>query len=295
MRRAADTADFLEQVVAERREYARRADRRGTPEVRRDNLWTHAQRTGYANGRWDTHADDALTGTLARLGGAMGVIAEVKRVSPALGVLRRDVDAGGQARAYVGAGACAISVLTEPLHWGGSLDDVVAVRDAIGYDAPILCKDVVVSEIQIDQARAAGADAVLLVAEALGDDELQRFVARARSLHMGALVEAHEPDAFGRAVAAGSPTVGVNARDLRQPQRLDRERVRLLHTLVRPDQVLVAESGISSVDDVLLLPARVGAVLVGTALMRADDPAPLIASMANVRRAAPAAPEERPS
>ena len=185
------------------------------------------------------------------------------------------------------AGACAISVLTEPRHWGGSLRDLEAVRDAV--DVPVLCKDVIVSEVQIEEARAVGADAVLLIAEALSDAELRRFVERARELGMGALVEAHEPVAFGRAVNAGSRVVGVNARDLRHPKVIDVGRVRQLHSFARPDQVLVAESGIASADDVRLLPARVNAVLVGTALMTVDDPAPLIRALRSARGPVPSA------
>jgi len=172
--------------------------------------------------------------------------------------------------------------LTEPRHWGGSIEDLVAVAEAV--DVPVLCKDIIVDAYQIDEACAAGADAVLLIAEALDADLLHRLVAHARDLGLGALVEAHEPAAFSRAVGSGATVVGVNARNLRRPSELDIGRVRQLHAFVRADQFLVAESGISSVDDARLLPARVDAVLVGTALMRADDPAPLIRGIAGVRR-----------
>jgi indole-3-glycerol phosphate synthase len=100
-------------------------------------------------------------------------------------------------------------------------------------------------------------------------------------------VEAHEPAAFGRAVATGASTVGVNARNLRRPSEIDIGRVRQLHAFARPDQILVAESGIASVDDARMLPARVDAVLIGTALMRADDPAPLIRGIASIKRTVP--------
>ena len=112
----------------------------------------------------------------------------------------------------------------------------------------------------------------------------ERFLAHARTLGLGALVEAHEPAAFGRAVASGATVVGVNARNLRRPAEVDIGRVRQLHAFARPEQFLVAESGITSVDDARLLPSRVDAVLVGTALMRADDPAPLIQALASIRR-----------
>ena len=272
-------SDFLEQVVAERRAYAERAKAAHAVRDQKDNVWSRARRTGTGGGLYMGPATyDAFTATLVHpMHGGLCVIAEVKRVSPALGTLNADIDPARQARRYADAGACAISVLTEPAHWGGSLRDLEAVRDAVSV--PVLCKDVIVSEIQIEEARAAGADAVLLIAEALSDVELRAFVVLARQLEMGALVEAHEPIAFGRAVAAGSRTVGVNARDLRHPKVLDVGRVRQLHGFVRHDQVLVAESGIATADDARLLPKRVGAVLVGTALMTADDPAPLIRAL----------------
>ena len=141
-----------------------------------------------------------------------------------------------------------------------------------------------VDGLQILEARAFGADLVLLIAEVLDDATLHRFVELARSLRMEALVEAHEPAAFGRAVRSGARFVGVNARDLRRPSVLDPGRVRQLHTFALAGQVLVAESGIASVDDARLLPARVDAVLIGTSLMRADDPAPLIRGIASLKR-----------
>jgi indole-3-glycerol phosphate synthase len=292
-------SDFLEQVVAERRAdvAAARAAHRDPSFVEgaRDNLWEHAQRTGDWDrvpftalaGRMTIRQGDAFTATLThrRATGQLAVIAEVKRVSPALGILASDIDPGGQARRYAEAGAAVISVLTEPRHWGGSMRDLAAVRDAVGHTIPILCKDIIVTEYQIAEARAAGADAVLLIAEALTDAELRSLIGKARELNMGALVEAHEPEAFGRAVACGATVVGANARDLRHPKTIDFTRARLLHTFVRPDQVFVAESGIASADDARLLPARVDAVLVGTALMTADDPAPLIRAIASIKRA----------
>ena len=110
------------------------------------------------------------------------------------------------------------------------------------------------------------------------------MIDRARELRLGVLVEAHEPAAFGRAVASGAAVVGVNARNLRRPIEIDIGRVRQLSAFARRDQILVAESGIGSVDDARMLPARVDAVLMGTALMRADDPSPLIQSIASIRR-----------
>jgi indole-3-glycerol phosphate synthase len=283
--------DFLEQVVAERRadvEQAR-ARRRAielTRPSRRVRLPATSDLDGtvresfYARGT----ARDALTWTflMKRNQGSLAVIAEVKRMSPSLGVLRAGVDPVAQAVVYAASGASAISVLTEPRHWGGSLEDLAAIAQAV--DVPLLCKDVIVDTYQIDQAYVAGADGILLIAEALDDTALRALLAHARSLDLGALVEAHEPAAFGRAVASGATVVGVNARNLRRPTEIDIGRVRQLHSFARSDQFLVAESGITSVDDARLLPSRVDAVLVGTALMRAEDPAPLIRGLATIRR-----------
>jgi indole-3-glycerol phosphate synthase len=230
-------------------------------------------------------AGDAFTAMLRerRHHGRLGVIAEVKRVSPAAGVLSSSVDPAEQARRYEDAGANAISVLTEPRHWGGSLADLAAVRGAVRL--PVLQKDIVVHEYQLLEGRAAGADAVLLIAEALEEALLRRLLARAREIGLGVLLEAHEPKAFGRAVATGAPVIGVNARNLRDPKVIDVSRARQLHSFARPEQILVAESGIATADEARLLPQRVDAVLVGTALMRAADPGPLVRALASIQRA----------
>lgn len=280
--------DFLEQVVAERRADVAQAQREasgkafsiGAPRSRvvgRDASGRALMSATHGSGH------DGFTAALRMRQGRLGVIAEVKRRSPALGTLSETVDPVSQALAYEAAGAVAISVLTEPRHWGGSLVDLAAVSQAV--QIPVLCKDVIVDEYQIVQARAAGADGVLLIAEALTDEELRRFVERAGALGMGTLVEAHDPVAFGRAVNSGTTVVGVNARNLRRPTEIDIGRIRQLHTFAREGQVLVAESGITNVDDARLLPARVDAVLVGTALMRSEDPAPLITGISAIQRA----------
>ena len=265
-------SDFLEDAITWRRAEVA-ASRKRVPDAE-----MRAQASLSPSPRLDWF-HQSLRGGRANL----AVIAEVKRVSPALGVLAEDLDPAAQARRYVEAGARAVSVLTEARHWGGSMVDLGAVRAAVSV--PILAKDVVVDEYQIYQFRAVGADAILLIAEALADDDqLRRLVALCDRLGMCALVEAHEPTAFGRAVNSGARVVGVNARNLRKPSEIDVGRVRQLHTFVHADQILVAESGIASVDDARMLPARVDAVLIGTALMRADDPGPLIQSVASIKR-----------
>ncbi len=255
-------SDFLETVIAERRADAQAA-RRVTRSEKPRPSFAEAIRAQRARGR-------------------IAVIAEVKRRSPALGDLATGADAVTIARSYADAGATAISVLTEPRHWGGSIADLEAVAAAVSI--PILYKDIVVDERQLEEAQAAGASAVLLIAEALDDATLASFVARSEALGMTALVEAHEHRAFARAVASGATVVGVNARNLRVPTELDAERIEALHQLARPGQLLVAESGIATPPDIEALPARVDAVLVGTALMRAADPGALVRSLAAVRR-----------
>ncbi len=279
--------DFLEQVIAERRADIANA-KANVPESALRPSTPHTLRLPIhdASGKRNSmvvsdHRGDAFAMAL-RFAGPVAVIAEVKRRSPALGPLGDTIDAASIATTYAEAGAAAISVLTESRHWGGSIEDLVAVREAV--DIPVLCKDVIVDEYQLVQARSAGADAVLLIAEALDDFSLRRLIDRAHSLGLGVLVEAHEAAAFGRAVATGASVVGVNARNLRRPNEIDIGRVRQLHSFARPDQILVAESGIDSVNDAQLLPARVNAVLIGTALMRADDPGQLIRGIASIKR-----------
>lgn len=256
-------SDFLETVVSERRADAARIQ---------------IQRRAWAD------PPPSFAGALRakRSIGRIAVIAEVKRRSPALGTLAADADLVALARSYAGAGAAAISVLTEPRHWGGSIEDLRAVAAAV--DLPILCKDVIVDPVQLHEAAAAGAAAVLLIAEVLDDADLASFVALAADLGMTALVEAHEHAAFARAVRSGAVVVGVNARNLRVPVEIDPERIEALDQIARPEQLLIAESGIGSAADVGALPARVDAVLVGTALMRAPDPGALVRALAEVPR-----------
>lgn len=259
-------SDFLETVIAERRadaEAARRVSPAAAPSVSGRPSFAEAIRAKRATG-------------------CIAVIAEVKRRSPALGDLATDADVVTLACGYAEAGAAAISVITEPRHWGGSVADLAAVAAAVRI--PVLYKDIVVDEHQLAEAQAAGASAVLLIAEALDDATLSSFVERIAALGMTALVEAHEHRAFARAVASGAAVVGVNARNLRAPAELDTERIEALHQLTRPDQLLVAESGIATPADIEALPGRVDAVLVGTALMRAADPGALVRALAAVRR-----------
>src|SRR5712691_2037933 len=142
----------------------------------------------------------------------VGVIAEVKRRSPSQGAIREDLDPVAHARAYVGGGAVAVSVLTDEAHFGGSIDDLRSVAAAV--TAPVLRKDFVINEVQIHEARAAGASAVLLIARVLDARQLQALARTVRGWDMAPLIEVHAAKELDAALAAGPGVLGVNARDL---------------------------------------------------------------------------------
>ena len=198
------------------------------------------------------------------------VIAEVKKASPSAGVMKADFDPAAVARLYQEHGAACVSVLTDGPFFQGSLADLEAVRAAVAL--PILRKDFILDRIQLLEARAAGADAVLLIAEVLDDATLSRLLREARELGLQTLVELYDHENLPRVLDAGARLVGVNNRDLRTFV------TRLEHTLdlaekMPADVCLVSESGIRTRADVeRLRAAGVRAVLVGETLMRAADP-----------------------
>ncbi len=198
----------------------------------------------------------------------VNVIAECKRRSPAKGVLRQDYDPAALALSCRAAGAAAVSVLTEPSFFDGSLDHLEAVRAAV--DVPVLRKDFIVDEYQIDEARAAGADAVLLIVAVLGGS-LAAFVARAHGDGLAAIVEVHDAEELGRAVDAGALLVGVNNRNLRT-MTVNLDTGVALAPRIPRHVIAVAESGIRTGSDVAML-RRCGysAFLVGEQLMRSAD------------------------
>jgi indole-3-glycerol phosphate synthase/phosphoribosylanthranilate isomerase len=207
----------------------------------------------------------SLRAALARPGARF--IMEVKKASPSAGALAT-VDAGAQARAYAGA-ADAISVLTDGPFFGGSLDDLKAVRAA--YDGPVLAKDFIVDPRQVAEARIAGADAVLAMLSVLDDEGARAVIEAAGALAMDVLVEAHDEAEVRRAVALGAPLIGINNRDLRTLE-VDLATTGRLAPLIPGDRIVVAESGISDRGDVARLAPFADAFLVGTALMRAARP-----------------------
>lgn len=200
----------------------------------------------------------------------ISLIAEMKRASPSRGPIRPGASVADVVRAYQAAGARAVSVLTEGAHFGGSLDDLVEARSAC--DLPLLRKDFVVDDYQLLEARAAGADAVLLIVAALDERRLPELMAAASDLGMDSLVEVHDDKEVEVAVEAGAEVIGINNRDLHSLEVDLGTTFRLLAD-VPAGTVVVAESGITEAAHVRELEdAGVDAILVGEALMRADDP-----------------------
>jgi indole-3-glycerol phosphate synthase len=199
------------------------------------------------------------------------LIAEVKRASPSAGAIANDANASVLARGYEAGGAAAVSVLTEPRHFQGSLADLQAVRSSVSI--PVLRKDFVVHPAQIIQSRASGADAVLLIVAALTDAELRALLEAAADLGLGTLVETHSDDDLRRAVETDASVIGVNARDL-ETLEVDVEGALARLGRVPGDRMGVLESGVSTRGHVdAALAAGASAILVGETLMRAEDPA----------------------
>ena len=212
----------------------------------------------------------------------VGVIAEVKRRSPGAGAIRPDLDPIELAAAYENAGAVAISVLTDEPWFGGSLADLEAVRARVSV--PLLRKDFTVDAIQIHEARAHGADLVLLIVRILDDGQLREYRELAESLGMTALVETHDADELERAVESGARVIGINNRDLATFHTDLAVTEGLLPRLPR-DRVVISESGIRHADDVDRMGAAgVHGVLVGESILRADDPAAKLAELSGRHR-----------
>jgi indole-3-glycerol phosphate synthase len=209
-------------------------------------------------------------------GPAPVIIAEVKRSSPSAGRIA-DADAAERARAYRAGGAAAVSVLTEPRHFDGSIADLRAVRLAV--DLPVLRKDFLIHPGQVIESRAEGADAVLLIAAVLSEPELKAMLAAAADLGLGALVEVHAPQHLATALATDAAVIGVNARDL-ETLEVDVARALAMVGEIPSDRVAVLESGVATRGDVERA-AAAGArgILVGEALMRAPDPAAAVRTL----------------
>jgi indole-3-glycerol phosphate synthase len=202
-------------------------------------------------------------------GDPIKLIAEIKKASPSKGVIRADFDPVEIARIYEAHGASGLSVLTDEQYFQGSLEILRQVREAV--EIPILRKDFILDSYQLVEARAAGADAVLLIAECLDDCNLRKLHNEAIELGLTPLIEFYEPENLERVLAAGAQLIGVNNRDLRT-FKVDLEHTICLRQKVPLDCVLVGESGIESRSDVLRLEAAgIDAMLVGESLMREAD------------------------
>jgi len=203
--------------------------------------------------------------------GGVKIIAEFKRRSPSAGTIRSDLSVTDVAARYERGGACAISVLTDEQYFGGSILDLGAIRE--NTSLPLLRKDFIIDEIQVYEAAAVGADAVLLIAAALDDPALAKLRATAEDeLGLDALVEVHTSEELRRAVGAGSRIIGVNNRDLRTFQTSLETSERLIAEAPR-DRIMISESGLQNPKSLRhLRELGFGGFLIGEALMRAPDP-----------------------
>ena len=219
----------------------------------------------------------ALWGETVRL------IAEVKKASPSKGVIVADYDPAAIAAEYAANGAAAISVLTEVDHFQGSLADLAAVKAVVGPQGlPVLRKDFIFDPYQLFEARAAGADAVLLIVAALSGGQLRELLAAAQTIWLQALVEVHDEAELETALGAGAEIIGVNHRDLRTFE-VDLSLSLRLRPLVPSGRLLVAESGIADAADVRRLKgAGFDGILVGEALLTAKDRAAKVRELAGV-------------
>ena len=256
----------LERILAETREEVERRKRR-------------APLDALAQAGQEGAARDASPFRRALGAESIGVIAEFKRRSPSAGRLREAPDLVQVVSAYQRGGAVALSILTEGPNFGGALADL---RDARAVcDLPLLRKDFIVDRYQLHEARAAGADAVLLIVAALGPQELAELHAEARLLGLDVLVEVHDEDELAIALELGAEIVGINNRDLRDFS-VDTNRTERLMAGVPGDVIAVSESGIHSAEQLRRLAEHgVRAVLVGETLMRAEDPAGALRSLIN--------------
>jgi indole-3-glycerol phosphate synthase len=207
----------------------------------------------------------------------ISLIAEMKRASPSAGPIRPDAGVAEIVRAYEAGGAAAVSVLTEPTRFGGSLADLAEARDAC--DLPLLRKDFIVDEYQLVEARVNGADAVLLIVAALARGRLEQMMHAAADLGMDTLVEVHDEEEVAAAIEAGAELLGINNRDMHSLEVDLNTTFRLLPD-IPAGTVVVAESGVQERADVRALEeAGVDAILVGEALMRAPDPAEAVRAL----------------
>jgi indole-3-glycerol phosphate synthase len=249
------------------------AGTRRSVETRRGRESLRALRARAEGATPDGHAFETALGQPGRI----NVIAECKRRSPSKGVLMADYDPVPIARAYEAGGAAAISVLTEPTFFDGTLEHLAAVRRAVRI--PLLRKDFILDEYQLYEARASGADAILLIVTALEQDALVALQAGAWAMGLAAVVEVHDEKEVDRAVDAGARLIGVNNRNLRTLQ-VDVEASHRLARRIPADVIAVSESGLGSRRDLdALIPDGYRAFLIGERFMTDPDPRRAIAEL----------------
>ena len=206
--------------------------------------------------------------------GPLHLICEIKRRSPSAGQLSTALGVGQRARLYEHGGASMVSVLTDAKYFDGAFAHLSEARAATSI--PVLCKDFVIDQVQLDWARALGADAVLLIARCLDQEQLARLLGAARTRGLTPLVEVATEAEADQACALGADLIGVNARDL-DSLRMDQDRARRIVAGLSPEVTRVHLSGVKSADDVRVLAAAgLDAALIGEALMRRDDPSELL-------------------
>ncbi|MGD2082585.1 MAG: indole-3-glycerol phosphate synthase TrpC [Chromatiales bacterium] len=262
----ADTPDILKKIVHRKgEELAERARRRSLAELAAGLEDAPAPR-GFA---------DALQARIRA--GRPAVIAEIKKASPSRGVLREDFRPAEVARSYEAGGAACLSVLTDVDFFQGADQHLVEARAACSL--PVIRKDFVIDPYQVYEARALGADCILLIAACLGDVQLRELCGLAQDLGMDVLMEVHDGDELERALEVSNRLIGINNRDLRT-FAVSLETTLRLRPRVPEDRIVVAESGILSPQDVALLrDSDVQAFLVGEAFMRAADPGARLAAL----------------
>lgn len=212
----------------------------------------------------------------------LAVIAEIKKASPSAGMLREHFDPVAIAKSYVNAGADAISVLTDERFFQGSLEHIRQIRPLV--DVPILRKDFIIDDYQLLEARAAGADAVLLIVAALKQDLLAALLEKTDQIGMAALVEVHTEDELEKALGVGAPIIGINNRSL-ETFEIDLGTTERLASKISLDKILIGESGIATADDLVRMrQAKVDAVLVGGHFMRQPDPGAALAAFKKMCR-----------
>ncbi len=259
--------DFLARIIEHKKEETKEAEKRVPEKELRDLAEKRKDRRPFLE-------------NLKRPG--INIIAEIKRASPSKGPIRIDLDPAGLARAYEKGGAAALSVLTDGAFFKGSFEDLRAAREATSL--PALRKDFIISEYQIYEAAAIGADAVLLIARCLSETRLKDLTSLAKHLDLDVLVEIHSEKDAESAIMSGAELVGINNRNL-QTFETDLNIAMRLSSMLRPDQIPVAASGIRNREDIEKnLEFGIRDFLIGESLVRSDDPESFLRGLLGTRR-----------